>query len=85
MDSVAPGVAEGLHLLGFAGDVFGFSVAHVAARVGPLEVGVELDAVGRVEVDALHLAAQAFALGREAITCRLSPRIMRLDQLASWR
>ena len=28
----------------------------------PLEVGVELDAIGRIEVDALDLAAQAFAL-----------------------
>ena len=30
---------------------------------GPLEIAVEFDAVGRVEVDALHLAAQALALG----------------------
>lgn len=29
----------------------------------PLEVAVELDAVGRVEVDALHLPAQTLALG----------------------
>ena len=28
-----------------------------------LPVGVELDAVGRVEIDALHLAVQALALG----------------------
>ena len=36
---------------------------HVAAGGGPLEVGVELDAVGRVQVDALDLAAKSFALG----------------------
>ena len=36
---------------------------HVTAGGGPLEVGVEFDAVGRVDVDALHLAAQPLALG----------------------
>src|SRR5258708_4569108 len=43
---------------------FGLAVLHVAAGGGPLEVAVELDAVGRVEVDALHLAAQALALSQ---------------------
>ena len=37
-------------------------ILNVAAGGGPLEVGVELDAVGRIDVDALHLAAQPFAL-----------------------
>ena len=64
VDAVAPGVAEGFDLLGLAGDVVGLAVLHVAAGGGPLEVAVELDAVGRVEVDALHLAAQALALGQ---------------------
>ena len=64
MDAVAPGVAEGFDLLGLAGDVVGVAVLDVAAGGGPLEVAVELDAVGRVEVDALHLAAQALALGQ---------------------
>ena len=36
---------------------------HVATGGGPLEIGVELDAVGRVNVDALDFAAQALALG----------------------
>jgi hypothetical protein len=63
VDAVAPGVAEGFDLLRLAGDVVGVAVLHVAAGRGPLEVAVELDAVGRVEVDALHLAAQALALG----------------------
>ena len=40
----------------------GFGSAPEAAG-RPLEVRVELDAVGRVEVDALHLAAQPLALG----------------------
>ncbi len=64
VNSVAPGVAEGLDLLRLAGDVVGVAVLHVAAGGGPLEVAVELDAVGRVEVDALHLAAQTLALGK---------------------
>ena len=63
VDAVAPGVAEGFDLLRLAGDVAGVAVLHVAAGGGPLEVAVELDAVGRVDVDALHLAAQALALG----------------------
>ena len=62
VDAVAPGVAEGFDLLGLAGDVVGLAVLHVAAGGGPLEVAVELDAVGRVEVDALHAPAQALAL-----------------------
>ncbi len=64
MDTVAPSVAEGLYLLRLAGDVLGISVFYVATGGRPLEVGVELDAVGRVEVDALHLPAQPFALGQ---------------------
>ena len=62
MDAVAPGVPKSLHLLGLAGDVGGLPVLHVPAGGGPLEVGVEFDAVGRVEIDALHLAAQPLAL-----------------------
>ena len=62
VDAVAPGVSKSLHLLGLAGDVRGLAVLHVTAGGGPLEVGVEADAVGRVDIDALHLAAQALAL-----------------------
>ena len=62
MNAVPPRIPERLHLLRFAGDVGGVAVPHVAAGGGPLEVGVELDAVGRVNVDALHLAAQPLAL-----------------------
>src|SRR3546814_5294604 len=32
VDAVAPGVAKGFDLLGFAGDVVGVAVLHVAAR-----------------------------------------------------
>jgi len=62
--AVAPGVAEGLDLLRLARDVLAPAVAHIAAGRRPLEVGVELDSVGRVEVDALHLSAQTLALGQ---------------------
>lgn len=64
VDAVAPGVAEGLHLFRLARQVVGLAVLHVAARRAPLEVGVELDAIGRVDVDALHLPLQPFALGQ---------------------
>ena len=62
VDAVAPGVAEGFDLLGFAGDVGGVAILHVPAGGGPLEVAVELDAVGGIEINALDLAAQALAL-----------------------
>ena len=64
MDAVAPGVAKGFHHFGLAGDVVGVAVFHVAAGGAPLKVAVELDAIGRVKVNALHFAAQAFALGK---------------------
>src|SRR5690606_16487728 len=63
VDAVAPRVAEGFDLLWFAGDVGGVPVLYVAASCGPLKVAVELNAVGRVEVNALHLPAQALARG----------------------
>ena len=42
----------------------GVTVLHVPTGRAPLEVAVEPDAVGRIELDALHLAAQPFALGQ---------------------
>ena len=84
VNPIPPCVTERLHLFRLARDVVDVAVLHIAAGRGPLEIGVELDAVGRIDVDALHLAAQALrARPSDAITCRLSPRIMRLDQLAS--
>ena len=62
VDPVPPCVPKRLHLLRLTGDVLRLAVLHVATGGGPLEVRVELDAVGRVEVDALHLAAKPFAL-----------------------
>ena len=62
MNSVAPGVPKRPHLLGLARDVVGFPVLNITTGGGPLEVGVELDAVWGIDVDALNLPAQAFAL-----------------------
>lgn len=56
MFAVSPGVAKGFHLLQFTSDVPVVAVIDVAAGRGPMEVGIELDAVGRIEVNALHLA-----------------------------
>lgn len=44
--------------------MLGVAILDVATGGGPLEIAVEFDAVGRIEVDALHLAAQALALGQ---------------------
>src|SRR5688572_2006975 len=63
VDAVAPGVAESPDLFGLAGDVPGVTVLYVATGRAPLEIAVELDAVRRVEVDALHAPAQPLALG----------------------
>src|SRR6201987_5249455 len=50
VDAIAPGVAEGFDLLGLAGDVVLVAVLDVAAGRRPLEVRVETDAVGRVDI-----------------------------------
>ena len=67
MNAVPPGVPEGLHLLRLARDMINFAVLDIATRGGPLEVGVELDAVRRVNIDALDLAPEAFALRERGI------------------
>lgn len=54
------GIPEGLDLFRFTGDVVGLAVLHIPAGGGPLKIGVEFDAIGRVKIDALHLAAQTF-------------------------
>lgn len=64
MDTVLPGIAEGFNLFRLTRHVVQFAVLDVAAGSGPLEIAVELDAVGRVHVDALYLAAHAFPFGQ---------------------
>ena len=59
MYTVVPGVAKGFHLLWLASDMARVTILHVTAGGAPLEVAAELDAVGRVEVDALHLGTKA--------------------------
>src|SRR5206468_8298021 len=63
MDAVTPCVAKCLNNLGLAGNLIRIVRFERAVCCGPLEVAVELDAIGRVEVDALHFATQALALG----------------------
>src|SRR5438034_521595 len=62
MDAIAPSVPEGFDLLRLAGDVADV-ILYVATGSTPLEVAVELDAVGRIDVNALHPAAQPLAFG----------------------
>ena len=56
-----PGVAKGLHLFGFAGEGVVIAVLHGAVVEANLPVRAVFDAVGRVEVDALHQAGHTFA------------------------
>src|SRR6266566_2124419 len=63
VNSIAPRVAEGFDLLRLAGDVLNIFF-DVATSGTPLKVAVEFDAIRRIKVDALHLAAQALALGQ---------------------
>jgi hypothetical protein len=62
VDAVAPSVAEGLNLLWLARDVLDISVFDLTAGGGPLEIRIKLDSVRWIDIDALHLAAQFFAL-----------------------
>ena len=56
VNPITPGIAKRLHLLRLACDVLDVPVLHIAIGRAPLEVGVELNTVGRVEVNALRLA-----------------------------
>ena len=58
VDGVALGVAEGFYLLRLAG-----AILDIARGGGPLEVGVEPDAIGWVEMNALHLTTHPLPLG----------------------
>ena len=62
MDAQFPGVAESLDDFGLAAQVVVSTVLDVAVVLAHLPVAAVLDAVGRVDVDALHLAGHALAL-----------------------
>ena len=64
IDAVAPRIAKGFDHLGLLRDVL--AVLNVGGGCGPLEIGIEFDPVRRVDVDALHFPAQAFALGERS-------------------
>jgi hypothetical protein len=61
MDATLPGVPVGLDLLGLAGERLLVFALRLDRDAG-LEVGVVVDAVGRVQVDELHGAAHPLAL-----------------------
>ena len=63
MDPEFPGVAERLDLLGLARGVLELAVLDVALARRDLPVRAELDAVRRVDVDHLNLAAELLSLG----------------------
>jgi len=48
---------HGLDLLWLASDVIAVAIIDVAAGGAPLKIGVELDAIRRIDIIALHLAA----------------------------
>ena len=62
MYAIPPGVPESLHLLRFAGDMVSLAILDIAACRRPLEIAVELDPIGWIDIDTLHLAAQPLPL-----------------------
>ena len=84
VNAVPPGIAKGFDLFRLAGDVRRVAVFDIAAGGRPLKIGIEFDAVRRVEINALHLPRSPSRSASEPMTCRLSPRIMRFVQFWSW-
>ena len=62
MNAQFPGVPEGFDHLRLGGQVLVLAVRYLSLVREGLEVGAVLDAVGRVDVDHLHLAAHALLL-----------------------
>jgi hypothetical protein len=60
VDAEFPGVAEGADHFWFLGEVFVFAIFNVAAIDEGLEIGAVADAVGRIDVNHLDLASEAF-------------------------
>ena len=52
------------YYLGFARNVVRVPVPNIAVACRHLPIGVELDAIGRVEIDHLHLPAQVLTLSQ---------------------
>src|SRR5699024_5267827 len=66
VDAEFPGITEGFDLFSLAGSVLGLTILHVALTGTDLPVGTELDAVRRVDVDHLDLAAQLLPLSKRS-------------------
>jgi len=60
VDAEFPSIAEGADHFWFLGKVFVLAVLDVAAIDERLEIGAITDAVGRIDIDHLDLAGQAF-------------------------
>ena len=57
----------------------------ILRRIDPLlEVRIVFDAVRRVEVNHLHIAAQIFVMEQDSITCNESPQMSLFFQPSSW-
>ena len=65
MDPERPRIPIGFDLLSFAGQIL-FSVLYIALKDCGLEVGGELDTVGWVNIDHLHLASKVFSVCKGA-------------------
>ncbi len=62
MQAQFPSVAVGLHHFGLARQIVVGAVRHVALAHEGLEIAAELHAIGRVDVDHLHLAGHVLVL-----------------------
>ncbi len=95
MDAQFPGVAEGFDHLRLGGQVLVLAVSYLSLVREGLKVGAVLDAVGRVDVDHLHLAAHALfleeavhhqqAVARDQAVAPVVGVLVELDRLAKGR
>ena len=63
MNAILPSISERLHLLRFAANALSLSLFNLYTRSRYLPIGIEFDAVRRININALHLPAQMLALG----------------------
>ena len=64
MDAIFPVITKRFYLFGLATNVFAFPVFDLPRASGYLPIRIKFDAIWRVDIDALHLAAQVLALGQ---------------------
>src|SRR2546427_22745 len=64
MDAQLPGITKSANLLWLPGGICGLAVLYIPLPRAHLPVRPEFDAVGRVEVDTLHLTLETFLLSQ---------------------